>query len=266
MFLGYLGGEIVRGNWPDNLITSPFILKVWRGIDNYETEISNHLGLNYFKPECCDLKKVQHLIRTLDFVGNSTNINQFHFLFRLKAHLHFSQDLNLFTNHIKQVIPIFMDIDYLEMIFNTKLNLLYKRNITKSIIKRIHAPTFSCAVIGYIHKEIARIPLSQFFSPVEYNSNKYMAAVKGQIRKRKSKQFIVNFGYRLWYKEFFLANTAFSKTVQNFYNTNDAINNLQKGSIKIFNEKSCLPFSRLIEMSKLLKYYFSNDRTLLTRV
>ena len=255
MFLGYLGGETVRGNWPDNLITSPFILKVWRGIENYETEVSNHLGLNYFKPECCDLKKIEHLIRTLDFVGDPTNINQFHFLFRLKAHIHFAQDLNLFVNDVKQVIPIFMDIDYLEMIFNTKFNLLYKQNLTKNIIKRIHAPTFSCAIIEFLHKGIARIPLSQCFSPVEYNISRYMAAAKGQIRKRKNKKFTANFNYQFWYKEFFLSKASFSETVQYFYNSNDAINNMQKGSFKIIDEKSCLPFSRLIELSKLLQYY-----------
>ena len=165
MFLGYLGGETVRGNWPDNLITSPFIMNVWRGIEDYETAIRSHLERNFFRTEHCDCQKIVYFIRSLDFVGDSTNINQFHFLFRLKAHIHFAQDLNLFTNYVKQVIPIFMDIDYLEMIFNTKFNLLYKQNITKSIIKRIHAPTFSCAVIEYhSQRDRQNTTKSMFFS------------------------------------------------------------------------------------------------------
>ena len=238
MFLGYLGGETVRGNWPDNLITSPFILKVWRGIDNYEREISNYLGLNYFKPECCDLKKIERFIRALDFVGDSTNINQFHFLFRLKAHIHFAQDLNLFTNYVKQVIPIFMDIDYLQMIFNTKFNLLHKKNLTANRLIRINAPAFSCALIESLSTKMGKIQLSKGYSPQEYNRNKVSAAIKSRLRKKKERKFSVNFGYQDWYATFFSNHDSVVKDSEEFFNVKLAEMTILKNSANLRNESS----------------------------
>ena len=232
-------------------------MNVWRGIEDYETEIRSHLERNFFRVEHCDYQKIEYFIHSLAFVGDSTNINQFHFLLRLKAHIHFAQDLNLFTNYVKQVIPIFMDIDYLQMIFNTKFNLLHKKNLTTNRLMRINAPAFSCALIESLSTKMGEIQLSKGYSPQEYNRNKVSAAIKSRFRKKKERKFSVTFGYQDWYATFFSNHDSVVKDSEEFFDVKLAEMTILENSTNLRDESSCMPFSRIIELTKALRTHCS---------
>lgn len=255
MFLGYLGGETVRGNWPDNLITSSFALRLWEKPQQAQDLIKEHLKKNYFIGDTSEIVCLETFIKKLKFYSDeSTNVNQYYFLLLLKAHIHFAQDLNLFDHYIEKVIPVFMDIDYLKLIFRTPFSLLHRNNLTRSPIKRLNSTSYSCALICNLSDQLSTIPLSKGYSPGEYNKNKYFAVLKREMRKRRER-YTPNFDYEDWYKKFILMTMNDNEMIKEIFNVSKALQKIIDDNVVFTNEFSCLPYSRMVEIKKIIETY-----------
>ena len=78
--------------------------------------------------------------------------------------VHHSQDINLYSNYIRNVIPIFLDIDYLEFLFSSGYNFMLK----KGAMGRFRNPYLSCEIIDQLAPQVSSILFSNNFSPEDY--------------------------------------------------------------------------------------------------
>ncbi|MFX0203943.1 MAG: hypothetical protein ACFFCW_48215 [Candidatus Hodarchaeota archaeon] len=255
MFLGYMGGEIVRGNWPDDLITSAFMRLYWQGKKCPADLIIEHARQNFYKLQGINLQELQSHLASLRFIGHSSKINNFYFLFLVQAFLHYAQDLNLFSHYIKYVVPIFIDIDYLEKIFNSRYSMLFRANLTKSKIRRFKSTYFSCYMIDKMWPRLGAIVLSKGYSPRELLSNKILMLIKRQYRIIRQKTFAPSFKYGTWYYDFFMGHMPACNEVKRFFDVDHALEAIANYSHVFSDERSCLPFTRIIELQLMAKHF-----------
>lgn len=243
MILGYLGGESVRGLWPDDLIISKAVRKTWEGkenITNIVKEAFNAAGLSNYSKDDLD-----YAITSLEYFNlKNHQKNYFRFLFEVKSHLHFAQDLYLFQKHTKP-LPIFMDLDYLYLLFSSPYNLLNKHSMTKNKLKKLSSPEYNCNIIYRLNKNLAKIKTSNGFSPEEFVKNKYFAYLKRLRQSLKKKKFHANYRFEAWRVDLLRNNMA----------KDQKFALLPDGNLNGKDEKSLLPYTRVYDLSMFGRFY-----------
>lgn len=245
MFLGYMGGELARGLFPDDLIISPFVRKTW-GDENLKSSILSSFQEAFFKYEQSDIDYALERVKELTNWFESPN-KYFYFALEMMSEIHFAQDINLFAQHCNYVIPIYLDIDYLEYIFQTDYNLLNRTNMTQNPILRLKGPEFHLKIINDLSPKIAKEKLSKGYSPKDYQSilKLGLSVLKNRILPQKDES---NFTYRNWYKKFIRKYNLNSKS--GFFElTNEIVNK------EFSTEKTCFNLSRVLEGNLYFKEY-----------
>lgn len=235
---GFLGGENIRGIFYDNLIVSEFLWKSLNGEKNKKQLIINILSKNYFDINQINIDIVlERLEKTEIFfnkktakqnkkdTGDSISIDeQFYTLYLLEAQYHHAQDLNLYSHFIKYPVPIFMDIDFLELLYKAEFDFRFINSGSNTLLKGIKGHELNCQLISELAPQLGEIPFLKrgFFSAQEYLGNKCMLLAKRIFRKFFAKNIVPNFPLDEWMKKY-VEEMLYSKDidlVRGVYNIN----------------------------------------------
>ncbi|KAA3607015.1 MAG: hypothetical protein DWQ06_00405 [Calditrichaeota bacterium] len=246
MFLGYMGGELARGLFPDDLIISSFVRKTWNG-ENIKESILCSFKEASFKFNEQDIEYALKRVNELKNWFESPN-KYFHFSLEMMSEIHFAQDINLFAQFCSFVIPVYLDIDYLNYIFQTEFNLLNRTNMTQNPILRLKGPEFHLRIINELNPKIAKEKLSKGYSPKDYQSilKLGISVLKNRVLPQKDES---NFTYRNWYEKF-IQKYDFSSMSDFFDVEDESLINKEFST-----EKTCFNLSRILEGSLYFKEY-----------
>jgi asparagine synthetase B (glutamine-hydrolysing) len=246
LFFGYLGGELVRGMWPDDLIVSQYMRKVWaEGV--YRKHITqdafNAAFLRYGNEE---LETAEEILATIDV---DSEYRYFRYLLQMVAAIHYAQDIMLFGCY-RTVIPVFQDVDYLQVLFATKYSMLKQKRFSRSFRERLGAPEFHARVINRLNPRMATIPLGKHYTPAGYLRNKYVTYVTKYVKDRlAAKKYSVNFTYQNWFKDFLREGLRrYDRYAEYFHPLTDE---LEQRFIQT--EKDAFPFSRLVDIGRWIE-------------
>ncbi|MHA1380875.1 MAG: hypothetical protein ACTSRG_21120 [Candidatus Helarchaeota archaeon] len=205
VFGGYMGGEFIRGIYFDDLVVSEFVRRLWSNEKNEKKDLINEiLTNNFIKIENVDLQIIIEKIKTFRYFSRDINKNHFYFLLLVEAFIHHSQDLNLLSNLVKYPIAIYMDIDFLNLLFSTKFNFFNTKKYCWNVLKKVSVQEFNCRLISILAPEIVDLPFAKkgYYSTKEYLDNRFLLIAKRGVRFVFGKKYPANFPIGEWMKEF----------------------------------------------------------------
>jgi len=261
LFGGYMGGELIRNFFYDGIIMTGFT-KDWinrrlkrKGL------IIRYLDKNFLKVDNIDVDKIANILSNQKFSGIEHRMNEFFLTFLVAAGLYHAQDMNLFGNYKRYPVPVYLDVDFLRLIFGSKYNFMYSNVLFGNYIKRIHSHELYCHLIYQLFPRLASIPLARqgYYTPKEFvEDNRLIFLAKRLIRKTfTGHQYPVNFSLDDWMKRYVgnqLKIIRSSEIIRNFMNVEDILNRFKNNDHKT-NEKYWRKFTNPIFFSKLFNFY-----------
>ena len=257
VFGGYMGGETIRCFYYDNLIISEFVKRWWNEKGDKNSLIEEILDKNFIKKSNLDLDNILEILKNQRYFGKDIKRNQFFITYLLSAGLHHSQDPNLFNYYIKYPVPIYIDIDFLNLAFNSKYNFLHKSD--HSISDRIKSHGLYCNLISILAPQLLDIPFAKrgFYSTREYLDNSFLIlTIKRMIRYYFKKKYPVNFSLDKWMYEY-VKNKLFIREFEVIYNIHniDLIREKFNSNTHKKNEAYWQKYTTPITLSLLCNYY-----------
>ena len=205
VFGGYMGGEGILGIYYDDLITSEFMRRKWVGNENDEDLIPDIFNKKFIESDKIIKEKSQLFVQSLPYFSNDAHLNHFLFSYMLKGEVHHIQDVNLFSHYVPYSIPIYLDLDYLELLFSSKFNFIFKNNDSRNPLTRINFYRFYAEMIRNLYPSLGSLPLAKqgYYTPDEYLSNKLVYIVKRLVRHfMTEKKYSPNFQLGQWMNDF----------------------------------------------------------------
>lgn len=200
LFTGHMGGEGLRGLTYNNYFASSFFESVNEKKLSPDLAARKVLSEYFLKYSGEDIRKLIEIISNLSWMKNDTETNKFFFLYDLVGKIHHSQDIRLYETFIPNVIPVFLQEKYLEVLFDSKYHF---RRKSGGITGRLRNPFVHCKLLELIFPELLEFPLSNGYAPREYLKGPWYYLPVRTIRNfRNRKMYSPSFSYGKWFYEF----------------------------------------------------------------
>ena len=199
LFTGFMGGDYIKGIVYNDYITAKLV-RLWEFDGRGEDEIVTHLlRQRHFRVEKLDIDRILDILsRQNFFIENKRIIRQFHYVNSIIGALHDFQDITIFAEYIPYVVNIFMDIDFLEFLFQSKYSMMHKRNDSNQL-RRLNQPALHCNVINILAPFLSQIEFSKHYSPKEFLGNRLLYVLKRVYRYYFYPKFPPSFPYGNWF-------------------------------------------------------------------
>jgi hypothetical protein len=243
LFFGYMGGELVRGIWPDDLIISAYMRRVWAEGEYRKSITEDAFKAAFFRCESEDYETAEEILATVDI---DSEYRYFNYLLQVIASIHYAQDIMLFGFY-QPVVAVFQDVDYLQVLFATKYSMLKQKRFSRSFRERLGAPEFHARIINKLHPFMATLPLSKNYTPAGYLKNKYVTYITKYLKDRlAANKYSVNFSYQNWFKDYLKEGLRRHPKHADYFHT--ITDELDRRHIQT--EKDAFAFSRLVEIGR----------------
>ncbi|MCP4219533.1 MAG: hypothetical protein GY765_33165 [bacterium] len=256
---GFLGGENIRGIFYDNLILSEYLWQNLQGVEDKKQLVRDILEKSCINTDAVDIDRVLEIVENQKFTSPGEKA-RFYTLYLLEAQLHHAQDLNLYGQFIKYPVPIFMDFDFLDLLYRSRLDFRYINTGSNVLLKGIIGHELNCRMISLLAPQLANIPFLKrgHFSAREYLGNKWMLMAKRTMRHFMGKGIAPNFPLGDWMKEYvemFLAGED-SELVDGIYDVKklrESYNSLEEyGKGEAFWQKYTMPAALALNFREFL--------------
>lgn len=200
LFTGHMGGEGLRGLTYNNYFASPFFELVNEGKMPLGTAVSEILKNYYVKHDSFHNDTLIDKVKKLSWMCDTRINNKFRFLYDLVAKIHHAQDIRLFKSYGLKVIPVYLQEEYLNALFNSEFNFLTKR---EGFLRKIQNPSVYCKIVQITYPDLLDDLLTNGFTPNEYLKGLWYYIPVKILRKSYQKRiFPATFSYGKWYEEF----------------------------------------------------------------
>ena len=205
LFTGHLGGEQIRGLSYNNYFSSSIFRKFNENGENLEILIPNILQEYFLKSDTYDTTQLVHKIKQLSWMQDSPTYNRLHFIYDLIGFNHHQQDLRIFNTHFEQVIPVYLDMRFIEVLMKSRHHFMRK---TKSKFAALSHPMLYCKLLERFHTPLLDIKLSNGYKPRDFNNGIIYYSTKRLWTKYIQKATNPpSFAYGNWYKDFITVNS-----------------------------------------------------------
>lgn len=193
---GYMGGENIRNFYYDGVIVPGFV-KSWLHEEGDKHElIRSTLEEKFIKSPSVDTERIYGILTEQPYFNDSTEtvkMKEFFLNFLLLAGIHHSQDLHLFGHFVKYPVPLYLDIDFLYLIFRSPYNFLYGSDYTgggyKTYLKRVKGAELYCKFIDAFSPVLAGIP---FAKKGYYSAHEYVKDGTALLTAKRMKRYLLN--------------------------------------------------------------------------
>jgi hypothetical protein len=261
-FGGYMGGEMLMGLYYDDLIFTSSLRKYWKGLGSIESIVLDSLEYNFIERENVDVNNLIESISALSFINESERkMWHFHAAFEIGV-LHHSQDINLGMKLIKYSVPFFIDVDFLELLFQTKFNLIYQDNQSKNPFKRYELVDFNLNIQHILYPALDKYYFAKkgYFNTKEFLGNKAKLTFLRAYRNYTSHHnFKPTFSYGKSYKNFIYSELIKIRENSNnplheIFNVNKAIITMNQNDVGS-QEKHWHRFTNIYMLDRFINHY-----------
>ena len=211
-------------------------------------ELKNHLGeLKTFDSEL------------------TTEERQFYGIFEIGIP-HHSQDIFLADKYFDFVYPFFIDIDFLEALFQSRFSFFFTDNKTKNLLSRYKLFEFNLNIQHILYPEMDPVPFGKkgSYNTKEFLKGKYYwAAIKAMRYVLQRQKYPVTYGYGQLFRNFLLKHlTALNKdkehVLHEIFNIPGAISAL-KSITGNTGEGTMHKFSNIVQLYLEMEYFNKNN-------
>jgi len=203
-YTGYLGGELLAGVFNDDLIFTDFQTQSWKS--------GNPSGLkerlfDYFHSS--DLSIIGAINERLEAMRSMDNtysrlMKSFYGIFETGIP-HHSQDVFLSGKNWRYPYPVFLDTEFLEMLFRSRYNFLDAAKRTPDPLRKYNLYTLNMRIQHMLYPELDDIPFGKkgSYSTREYlRGPVYWYALRGYRYLTDRSKYPPSFAYGNSYREF----------------------------------------------------------------
>lgn len=200
LFVGHMGGEGLRGVENSNYLTSPFLKNFIEGRDEPKAALQKTLESYFLKTDWVDFDSLLDKILTLPWMRHDGQANRIFLLYDLVGKIHHAQDIRLYSHYVPNVVPVFLQKEYLNVLFSSPFHFLAKK---KGFAGRLANPHVYCKLLEILYPKLLEYPLSNGYKPIEYLKGLWYCVPKKLYRSIKQKRkFGPTFSYGQWYVDF----------------------------------------------------------------
>ena len=204
-YAGYMGGELLMGIYYDDLIFTGFLRKLWDGY-TVEELMAERLREYFITPVQELLAEVRERVRELACTdkGLSPEMREFHGLFEIGVP-HHSQDITLASEFWNYPAPVFLDTDFIELLFRSRDSFLFRDATTMNPFRRHSLFRINMGVQHILCPELDTVP---FGKRGTYNIREYLrgplawSLVKGYRYLNDRIKYPPSFSYGKEYVDF----------------------------------------------------------------
>lgn len=248
LFIGHMGGEGIRGLGYNNYFASQVFENVNERKGTIKEEIETLLKGYFHNINTVDYDKVSDFLKGQNYFKNSKQINKFYFLYEHVASIHHAQDINIYARYIDKVIPIYLDIDYLNLLYSSTFSMFSKQS-------RRDNPKLYCNLINIQLSALSTIKFSNNFTPNEFLVSPYFAGICKFIRDKTSTKTKTNYDYGDWYQKYIGSQLEnLNDETKMIYDTITVSRKLQENKHEN-NEGYWHKYSNLVLFNKMINYY-----------
>lgn len=223
LFMGAMGGDYIKGVSFNDYIVSKFIRRfIFEEIDKREL-IEQTLNENFLRYDDRIIEELFLLVNQIEFM-NAETFKQKEFLiaFDLIGSVHDIQDISIFDNYVDKVICPFMDIDFLEILFNSPFSLLDHNRNSKNLIKKLEGGELQSTIIKNLYPKLAEIEFANGYTANDVLGNNILYFLKRVYLRLFKLKSSSTFSYDNWFYSFV------EKNIDNLTNTIDAQYDIDK--------------------------------------
>lgn len=225
LYLGYSGSEILRGLFPDGLMTSLFYSETFSNPLLIDYRIKYHLQSFHYDFNLDDVNQLREFI-----ISNSDYSGHFKHLIHDIIPLHFGEDIRWLNQQFIFTRTPFIDIDFFQKLLSFGCIPLLKSSenkIKKNHFSRINNPKLSARIICNLNSDLGHISLGKGYSPSDYIRSKYYAGIKLMIKKYTSKPQLVT-EFDSWYPGFLIEYLSDNSVDLEGFDKKKVINSISK--------------------------------------
>jgi hypothetical protein len=200
LFTGHMGGEGLRGLTYNNYFASPFFEWVNEGKEKPLDAAKMVLSDYFIKQENINYEELLVELYSLSWMKHDKQTNKYFFLYDLVAKIHHAQDIRLYQSYVPNVVPIYLQQEYLEALFSSSYNFFSRK---PSFLSRLKNPGFYCKLIKEIYPPLLDLPFANGFTPREYLKGLwYYVPIKMYRDYTQKRKYPPTFAYGQWYIDF----------------------------------------------------------------
>lgn len=260
-YAGYMAGEFLMGVYYDNLVFTKYLTDFWD--TSVQSPIQPILENNFHRAGTIIDEYVNELLHELRTFDSSLSLKerQFHGIFEIGIP-HHSQDVFLAEQYFDFVYPFFIDIDFLEALFQSRFSFFYSDNKTNNLISRYKLYEFNLNIQHKLYPKMDTVPFGKrgSYNPKEFLRGKYYWAVIKSIRYLMQRQnYPPSYVYGKSFRDSLLQHlVALNKDKNNvlheIYDVQKAINQL-KSVTGVTNEAAMHRFTNIVQLYLQLNHY-----------
>ncbi len=204
-YAGYLGGELLMGIYWDNLIFTDFLKNLWNGVPLNQL-VEQRLGDYFIKSDSQLIVAVGDRIAELACtdMNLSRKIREFHAIFEIGIP-HHTQDITLSSLIWDYTYPLYLDIEFLEMLFRSRCSFLFRDASTLNPFRRHALFRLNMGIQHRLFPALDNVPFGKRGS---YSNSEYLrgalfwSLVKGYRFLTERKNYPPSFAYGKEYRDF----------------------------------------------------------------
>ena len=256
IFCGFMGGDYIKGINYDDYITAKILHLNEYSQESFEENIDIIAEENFLVIEKFERSMIEKQLASQTYFSEKEKIDrEFSYVFDVVGCMHDFQDTYIFAKHIPVVVNIYMDIDFLEILFSSQFSMMQKDNSAQNQLKRMNQPELHCNIINILTPSLSSIEFAKHYSPEEFLGNKLIYLVKRIYRNYFGKKYPESFPYGNWLYDYVTSMLSRLETeIACLYDTDLGMSALENEEC-ITMEKYWHRYTNMINVSENLKFY-----------
>ena len=222
LFCGFMGGDYLKGLSYDNYITPKLFYDFEHSGQDFKTLVLNALDRKLVLKDAVNIEEIITKLQLSPFFSDKKRKDrEFNRLFYLVGSMHDYQDTAVFSSRIPYVVNPFMDIDFLEMLYNSSFSFLSVHNEFLFKKFRLGRSSFHLKITDALAPNLSDIEYSKkgYYSANEYlNTNPFFFNLIRLNRFKQNKQYPASFPYRDWFSQYIEKNLEMMRDTHLPYN------------------------------------------------
>ncbi len=213
LFVGAMGGDYIKGVSFNDYIVTEFVRRQLFGSIEVKRLVEEILCNQFVKCSEDYLEEIVSVVnKTPFFSTNSFKEAEFLIAFYLIGCTHDIQDINLFCEYSDMVIAPFMDIDFLEVLFQSPFSMFSNDRSSKNPLNKLKGGELQANLISSLYPQLADIPFANLYSPKDLLGNRLKYLIKRMYLHFLKVQNTPTFSYEEWFQEFVDTNIPDTET------------------------------------------------------
>lgn len=222
VFMGCMGGDLIKGVHLNDYIISEYVRRHYFGNESLSSVFKSMLQDRFFISGSIDRSHVLSVMEAISFEGLNRKQTEFNFAIRLIGTTHDYQDIFLFNTVFERCVVPFFDIDFVEALFASEMNLFFCNRTSSCIKDQLRNHGLQIYITHKLYPELLGYNYANGYSGNDFMYNRKMYFMKRGMVYCYDKLFrpVPNFPYNKWFVQYLQESLQKIELIGHIYDIN----------------------------------------------